>query len=131
MAEIIRGDSTDIHADLALQFGLEHLLIFGHCVVQPQLRRLRRAQRTETSASDKAAPPGLRIEEEGIMGEVSGESNLPRQVRETDGAERSAKLEERSHFRLLRGSLLSFSGGFGCTLRQPPARIHMNCKLSI
>lgn len=116
MAEIIGGDSTDIHADPALQFGLEHLLIFGHCVVQGQLRWLRRAQRTETSATDKAAPPGLRIEEEGIMGEVSGDSNRPHRVREADGAERSAKLEERSHFRLLPGFSLSFSGGFGCML---------------
>lgn len=75
MAEIISGDSTYVHTDLAIHFGLENLLLFAHRVVQPQLRRLRRARRTETSAPAKAALPGPVLEAEGIQ--VVSESNRP------------------------------------------------------
>lgn len=39
MAEIVSGDSANVHAHQTLHFGLEHLLLLAHRVVQPQLRR--------------------------------------------------------------------------------------------
>lgn len=58
MAEIVSGDSANVHAHFTLYFGLELLLVLAHGVVQPQLvrwnTRLGGTRRSETSADDKA-----------------------------------------------------------------------------
>lgn len=58
MAEIVSGDSANVHAHFTFYFGLELLLVLAHGVVQPQLvrwnTRLGGTRRSETSADDKA-----------------------------------------------------------------------------
>lgn len=124
MAEIVSGDSAHVHAHQTLHFGLEHLLLLAHRVVQPQLRRwrrnrrLRRAQRTETSTTDKAALLGLGLEEEGVR-VVGCESSRPYRVGELDWEERSVELEKRSHFGCSGGSALRFTVVLGFKLLVP------------
>jgi hypothetical protein len=126
MAEIISCDSAHVHAHQTLHFGLEHLLLLAHRVVQPQLRRRRRrwnrrlrgAQRTETSTADKAALLGLGLEEEDVR-VVGCESNRPYRVGESDWGEGSVELEKRSHFGCFGGSALRFAVVLGLSFWYP------------
>lgn len=96
MAEVVSGDSTDIHPDFSFHFGPENLLLSAHCVVHPQLRRqwnLRRGivgfganclgdrrRGWRARRGEAADAPGGELGEG--VGPGGAESNRPNRVRE-------------------------------------------------
>ena len=53
MTEVVRGDTTDIHADFAINDGLKDLLLLIHGVVHSEFRRLRHLEDSSLKALKK------------------------------------------------------------------------------